>query len=745
MNKKVMSIFLAVLLILGSMSGCGKTQKEKQETKETAMGRFLEEEVVLPKRIKRIDACEKLSDGSLLLLGIEDRGIRKLYLSKDQGKSWEEQKIADRLKKGEDSYLYQSAISPTGQIYGSLSNKEGGFDDWIFDKEGGERKLKIELPAVKNAKGTNKNFVTGAVFSENGNLFIKSLQSDICQVDVETGKIIKNLNENGESVVLMEAAGNRIFLVNQKKVSIFDAEKGEELKEDKVLTKELTKNILDTSTEGISPILLAGGSEDGIFFATHSGIYYHTPGGSVVEQLVNGELNTIGNPNIGLNGMWVLDQDHFLIAVVDEEGSSKLLQYTYSKNTPAMPEKELTVYSLQDSDEIRQAISVFQKENQDIYVNFQIGMDGEEGITANDALRTLNTNIMAGKGPDVLVLDGMPVDSYIEKGLLADVSSIKEQIKKQDGVFENMMKPYEKGNKLYAMPSRFLVPFLQGNEEVLKGSGNIKKLAETAKLEKERRKGKNVVPEMNAETLLQQMYDADSANWFTKGDKIEEQKLTNFFESVKTLYEINPKKRNDNEKMDGKLKTIGTGGCLSMASNQISMNLGTLGTAVDIQMMASSNPEGEKVDYELLCAEEKKSFIPNVVLGMNSKSKRKEEAEAFLKTALGKKVNMTPGSGFPINRAAYEHVTKEAVNTTGGGISVYSDDGIEISMEVLSAKEQDIKKLTQIIESLDTAALTDDGIKEMIISQGKKYLEDSQSVQETVKNVMQKISLYLSE
>ena len=87
-----------------------------------------------------------------------------------------------------------------------------------------------------------------------------------------------------------------------------------------------------------------------------------------------------------------------------------------------MPDKELTVYALEDSSEIRQVISAFQKEHDDIYVDLNIGCSGDDTVTVDDALRTLNSDIMAGEGPDVIILDGMPVDNYIDKGLLTDIS-----------------------------------------------------------------------------------------------------------------------------------------------------------------------------------------------------------------------------------------------------------------------------------------------------------------------------------
>ena len=80
-----------------------------------------------------------------------------------------------------------------------------------------------------------------------------------------------------------------------------------------------------------------------------------------------------------------------------------------------------------EDNSIRQAVGGFQKEHADVYVHYEAALSGENGMTVSDALKTLTTEIMAGKGPDVLVLDGMPVETYAEKGILRDLSSVIEE------------------------------------------------------------------------------------------------------------------------------------------------------------------------------------------------------------------------------------------------------------------------------------------------------------------------------
>ena len=88
------------------------------------------------------------------------------------------------------------------------------------------------------------------------------------------------------------------------------------------------------------------------------------------------------------------------IAEIDYNSSTmsgKVVAFTYSADTPTVPDTELTVYSLEENSSIRQAVVMFQKKYPDIFLTLETGMSGDDGVTRTDALKTLNTEIMAGK------------------------------------------------------------------------------------------------------------------------------------------------------------------------------------------------------------------------------------------------------------------------------------------------------------------------------------------------------------
>ena len=141
-----------------------------------------------------------------------------------------------------------------------------------------------------------------------------------------------------------------------------------------------------------------------------------------------------------------------------------LLKYGYDKEQEAVPGTELDIYMLKRDTHMEQMISLFQKEYPDISVTVQEGMTGEDGVTATDAMKNLNTEIMSGEGPDVLLMDNLDAENYIERGMLEDISGIMEKA----GILENIQKAYEEEDgSIYCMPVRFGIPILAGGSERL--------------------------------------------------------------------------------------------------------------------------------------------------------------------------------------------------------------------------------------------------------------------------------------
>ena len=745
-SRSFLSMILAGILLLGSLTGCGSSSggvgsAENTKALSEAKGAYTEEEVNLPSDMKQIEVMGRLKDGTLEAIGLnESKTERILYTSKDNGDSWTKGKLPEGLSTDKCGDIYAGAVSTSGMLFivGSFSSNPTTYTSWIFDVDGKGKALDIPLP---DQGSDDADFVVDVGFSDNGNLYIADVYNQAYQIDPKSGEILAKLGNAGDAK-LFYVTGKSVLINGEKTVQVFDAQTGEST-EDAELYKEIGNINLEETDQG-SKVLVMSSGKAGIFYAEHSGMYYHALNGSVTEQLADGSKYSFGNVNTGFKNLWYINESTFLVLMKNEQGQDTLYKYTYSKEAAVSPEKKLKVYALKDSDTLQQIISSFQKQYPDTYVDLTIGTDSKNAATTDDALKTLNADIMAGKGPDVMVLDGMPTDSYIEKGLFTDISDIKKKIEKEDGLFTNLCDVYKKGNKLYGIPTHISFFYVHGNAQATDSASSLQTFARYIK-----EKGEGEFLNLDPKVLLKNMFYADSANWIQE-NKIDEAGLREFYQSVKEIYDANK----DKSQMAGTgedIELLGAGGSFVLAMKLCKTGFGSIGSSSDLSQIltVSQKLKEEQLQYTLFENAKKKSFVPSISLGISSKSDNLDIAEKFIETALSSKVQAIESNdaagGIPINKKAFNTLMEKAKNAEAGTIGTSDKDGNEVSMQTVNPTDADATKLKKIVESLDTPAITDATICEQVVEQGEKYLKGSQSEDEAVKNVMQKINLYLSE
>lgn len=759
-NKiKIISLMLVLAMAMTLFSGCkGSKSKEGDDVEnvsggswetKTGAGRFFESEVSLPKEISRIMAFKKLSDGSLEMVG-EDTDNEKYYIikSSDKGETWKKTGI-EGLK--EENYITKTAISPDGKAALFHYEKGGSIDVDIADTDGSTESFSFSFQKEKEAD----NQVWQAEYGQKGELVVRDSYGALYVVSAD-GTCSRAFDTKGISVNYFNIVGNTLVAVHDEGVLTFGMQDGELLEEEGILNDLIKKNkeFAAVNTDSGAPMVFSEGTkEDGIMFVNKDGIFHFTKGGSVVEQLVDGSLTSLGSGEAVFEALAVLDKENLFVAA-DSGNGDKLLQYSYDKKA-TMPDKELVVYALDDSTLLRQAAALFQKSNPDIHVNLQIGLSGEDGVTLEDALSVLNTNILAGKGPDVLILDGMPAESYIEKGILADISDVVEEVDKEDGIFANIREGSSIDGKIYAMPIRFLVSVVEGDAATVESGGSLEALAKRAEELKQKNPSSNVTPNKGTRTLLRDLYYADSASWQTEDGSIDKDALTAYLTYAKQIYDVDSKnKENDSwDKLigDGVLQgdKLGTNNSSGMINGEYKLSFGSLAGIQELQTMTSTWAQ-TKADYCLMNHDNVKSYIPYLLAGV-TEGGNTEAAKEFVKELLGKKAGSSELNGIPVNRAAYDKVIKEKLDAknvkdeSSVAFTAVGEDEKMYGFEYINLTQGDIDKFTEIITSLTKPAMTNRVIQELILEQGDKYLLGEQGLEDTVDAILKKVNLYLAE
>lgn len=796
-RKSIAVLLLSVILAGALLSGCSKSDEDSSLSGNTGgKGRFVEEEVSLPQGMSEILAMRTLSDGRLALVTVDEEEMNYCILhSSDMGESWESTPI--RGLNAEQVWVSNAAIAPDGSaaLYGlDLGGSENmGSFMWRVGSDGSTEMIPLELPEYEGdgfvrensfsfeadgsdfADGENagaQNAVEGTeadgslqdftayndiqqmVYDEAGNLLCLDLYGQVYRINLKDGSLENAFALDGEEIQYFGISGTTFLGSTGEELLMFDTVSGEKIDEEPVLDESVQSVQSDfdrmTLYSDVSPMVFAPEVKKRIVYATGNGIFSYQMGGSVSEQLVDGALTSLSNPSNGLSFIAMPDENHIFVLLSGADGSH-LLRFSYDAEASAAPDQELKVYAMEDSMALRQAISLFREKHSNVYVNLQIGLS-EEGMTRQDALTALNTDIMAGNGPDVLILDGMQPDSYIEKDILTDLSDVIRDLEEQDGLFSGIYSAYERENGIYAVPTRFLVPVAAGNRDGVDACSDLKTLSAWAVGQKDAEIP--VMANIQIAQLLQILYRSASADWQKEDGSLDETQLSDFLANAKVLAdtiritesEVSYSSigamlsgNSDAAIQDSMINGMG----LFMGESQI--ELGELAGVENFQQMAAILADTDGT-YAQNCSSEKGTFVPYLTVGVLSKGNT-EMAKEFVRELMSRDLAISD-AGFPVNRAAYEASCESAMgdnDQTSGIMAISDENGQMREVKILPLTQAQVDEITALLESLSVPCLTDKTIESQVLEQAELYIAGDQELEETVHSIQQKVELYLAE
>lgn len=212
-----------------------------------------------------------------------------------------------------------------------------------------------------------------------------------------------------------------------------------------------------------------------IYFSNNSGVYRFALGDTEIVKVmdyINSDLLTYS-----LQNLLILDDNSFLGSYYDPvDYQQHLCLFSYVKPEDVQEKKVLVYAGYYVDSEMKKRIIDFNKTNPDYritvkdYSMYRTTDDYRAGYTK------LNNDIIVGNVPDILDLnDEMPVDSYISKGLLADIDELIKndpelsQIEFVDNVFDT----YRINGKLYRVIPKFSVRTFIGKKSLFGDRSSI--------------------------------------------------------------------------------------------------------------------------------------------------------------------------------------------------------------------------------------------------------------------------------
>lgn len=757
---------------------------ENESNDAMSMGRYVEKQAEIGGMYGH---SYMTRDGEYVrMFGYSETNGGMLYSSEDNGDTWSSNELEWFTKLQEDNYVMQVAFANDGTYafqYSPLSKredtvKEGMAGDMGVDTESDGEDDLFTLDKhlmVVSPDGTQKEVpvkyssdelrARQMHYTQDGRLLMITYDKVVYEVDVETGERNAICTVDG-SAMSIETQGKLLMVVTYDGVMIYDME-SERFIEDEVLN-DFVKDTYNEPTDygNCFNMYAFFGEENTVYIAGGKGLHRHVIGGSAVEQVIDSSLSSFGNPSRDIVNAIALENEEFLAQFSD----GSVIKFYYDATVPTVPSDKLAVYSLNDNDTVRQAIAAYQTANPGVFVEYEAALDAE-GVTREDALKNLSTRLLNGEGPDVLILDEMPVETYVEKGILLDMNDIITEVKDGDGLYENVIEPFATDGKLYVMPMEFQLPLVMGDSRYVEQSRTYEGYAQAV----EALRGENpegmIISDCNEQGITVRFSDVCAPAWKNEDGSINEDNIRAFLEQTKKICDaqmngLTQKQVSDYSEMSifrsgnddgvhGEIdwsfywKMIDSG---SFVQNGTKMTSGNV-YSVDSLAQALSIPKNEgfeQLSVGLFDGQSEGVYMAETLTGINAQSKNAENAKSFVKTMLSKEIQTNTFRGLPINKAAFETVlakyddtlkNDEAYMMYGGS----DQEGNSWFWEAWWFDEAQKQQVRDWAAQAKTPYVTDVTLEDAVQSACMEYLKGRLGLDDAVSQIRSSTAIYMSE
>ena len=452
--------------------------------------------------------------------------------------------------------------------------------------------------------------------------------------------------------------------------------------------------------------------------------------------------------------------------------SGKVALYHYDPDMPTVPENMITVYSLKEQDVVRQAIAQFQTENPDIFVRYEVGLSGTDAKAREDAVKKLNTELMAGKGPDVIILDGLPAKSYEEKGILKDIKPHIDSLTGDAALLPNIVEAFRHEGSVYMMPVTFSVPMVMGRETDIAGITDYVSLVNAVDQVKAEHPGAKICSFFSEEAAVRWFLPVAAPVFVEETGNINREALSEYLSLTERMYHASLEGISDfsKESLGWRKENYQTDSYSYEHFNSVSnyqdfllqdmeLDAGMLKNVYEYQNGLSLKYKEGFTDVTMRSFDgmSEGAFEPSVLVGVSAASAHQEEAEQFFDTIMGSKVQELLWDGFVVNQAALKNQMSpqwtifqnagydmDYGEVSGSTMGSYGD-GLSYEMEIHMPTKEEFQTLYDLCCKVKTPYVVDPVVESAVVEGGARYLSGSLSLEEAVNTIVAKVEIYMAE
>ncbi len=731
----------------GAKSGAeGSKAADGGSPGQDGKGRYVEIQESLPEELDGWSIVQiYTADGKLRLLATKEEGDKAVL------REWEKQEegltdvtqswLADmefrciggwldvRLAQGKDGGQYLYA--------GYLAEGEEDYRGHLYKAEGGAAvEITPQKWTVPNEEFGSYEMVQGLAVLDNGNIVAVSYTS----VDIlsgEDGSVIETekpavfyeggVIADGENAYLRASDGVGGYIEKRQggkaagavQIPYPASDSGASESGDRMMT--FSSNV-SLALAALPDGTLIAGSKDGLFRMDPGA----EPG--QWELLVSGQ-----ETDFAMSDLWCTDfaafEDGSVYALFESEEGQKLNRYEYDPEAVSEVTEVLKLYTVYESSLLNQAAAKYHKAHPEVLIEIHNVYPAyyPDSVDYNAVYQELNTMLMGDEAPDIVMMDHLDMDSYADKGLLADLEDVVGPMEESGELLSNITGIYRREDgKRYVVPLQFAMDLALGRDITVQDMATMESLAEFLSRAEE--------PYMASRTvagLVDEFYPYFCAE-IVDGKQLDREAMGRYLEYLKAIGDncgivaSNPED----------VTSYGVFGLAGKAKFALSRMSGFTDGMLSMSMV--DYIKGDFTAFE-------NRFEPLVQAGICAKSRYVDRAKDFLRFALSEEIQNLEYNGFPVNRKSMEHQAMKDRSEFAMVTSVAGDDGSFVEFESEPYSKETADRLVALCEGLDKPVGEDAKIREVLIEALGGYLEGSRSREDTVQKIEDGLKMYLAE
>lgn len=732
--------FFIVLTFLLSLVGCGSKNvsedKPNSGSSATSEKYYKRVSIELPEG-EKAKYISNSSQGGLNVVTINDNGDNTLWHMSNDDK-FEKLLDVNSLFEIKDESKLNAFVSPDKELIVESVQYSPKVEKHFYyvDATGNKIELSIPMGELEEDIDNTGNGICLVRFID-GYIYIIDWNSDIYEVKKETNTVEKVFSCAKDSFISSFYVHDRTMIMQKNMEWNFQQL---ESQGDKKIDEEKLNAFLEEVKQINSNIELSS-DEDTIWALSGDKIgRYNKESGqyNITKAIGFREGESIDSIAVD-NGV--------LYAVLSKVDSDEI---TFCKYVDEVAEdvtsdnggdNKLRIWALNPTIAYDACVRIFTDMYPNVEVEIEFGMNYDDnGITENDAVKNLNTMLMAGDGPDIIYMDGLNYRDYIESGELYDLTEFVDGLKASGEYFNNILDTYSQDGKTYIVPRSELVIGKVGTKEGIKASEDMSSFLEYIQSHNSKH---SIIQEDLVSEYIMDMYYRDIKNDILSGN-IDKSKLEEYFDNSKRLLELEGDTRIDLHPTR-----------LFLPTNYSYIYDGSYEFIIGSRRMIGDDEFSYDVMAKQLdgindfpASDYSNRYFVKDCLAISNSSKNKDLAIKYIEASLSEECQceMNGTFGFQVNKNAFKKYNKEQYKFNFIDIDENSTSTDAVNGIDLEAFERKLSETSEKIEDLNKPMHVDMSLDYLIVfEEMNSYIHGDKSKEEAVNSLIEKLDIYMSE